>query len=108
MEKSWDAKERFMIRGRILNVMPDERTYTSIGGKVTADNSFVPEVDFTYFFTDHFAAELIAAVSPHDMGAVNTGLGNLDLGSVWLLPYPYRAISHKPTWGYPSVCRCWH
>lgn len=79
-------KNRWMIRVRAIDVVPDESSSTSIGGNVTAQDSAVPEIDFTYFFTDHVAAELIAATSKHDMGAANTSLGNLDLGDVWLLP----------------------
>lgn len=97
--KSWDAKERFMIRARAIGVIPDESSTTSIGGKVTVDDQVVPELDFTYFFTDHIAAELIAAVTPHDMGAKNTGLGNLDLGDVWLLPPTLTAQYHFNPYG---------
>lgn len=82
----WDAKERFMIRARAVTVIPNESSSTSIGGEVEAEEGFSPEVDFTYFFSNHFAAELIAATSKHDMGARNTSLGNLDLGHVWALP----------------------
>ncbi len=84
--KAWNAKERFMIRARAINVMPDENSTTTIGGEVTVKNQVVPELDFSYFFTDNIAAELIAGVTPHDMGAKNTALGNLNLGDVWLLP----------------------
>jgi outer membrane protein len=83
---SWDAKERFMIRARVIDVVPDESSTTSIGGSITAGNRIAPEVDFTYFFTDNIAAELIAATTKHKMGARNTGLGDLDLGTVWALP----------------------
>lgn len=84
--KSWDAKERFLIRARAIGVVPDESSSTSIGGEITVADQIVPEVDFSYFFTDNIAAELVAAVTPHDMGAVGTTLGDLDLGDVWLLP----------------------
>lgn len=80
------AKERFELRARALGVISQETSSTSIGGKITADNSVVPEFDLTYFFTDNVAAEVIAGVTPHDMGAKGTALGNLDLGDVWLLP----------------------
>lgn len=83
----WDAKERFMIRGRIVGVIPQEdSTIQTIGGEIEAEGDYVPEVDFSYFFTDHIAAELIAATSKHDMGASNTTLGNVDAGDVWVLP----------------------
>jgi outer membrane protein len=42
----------------------------------------VPELDLTYFFTPNIAAELIAAITPHD---VSTSSG-VDAGSSWLLP----------------------
>lgn len=67
--------------------MPDESADISpIGGDVSIDNSIVPELDFSYFFTKNIAAELILATTPHDATAKGTALGNVDLGDVWLLP----------------------
>lgn len=37
-------------------------------GSVTVDDAIVPELDFTYFFTNNIGAELILATSPHDIG----------------------------------------
>jgi outer membrane protein len=71
-----------MVRARLLLVAPNESANVSIGGDVLIDNSVVPEVDVTYFFTKNIAAELIAAVTPHD---VSHTFG-VDLGSAWLLP----------------------
>lgn len=71
-----------MIRARALGVVPDESGRVSNGDTPNVDNSFVPELDFTYFFTPNIAAELIAAVTPHD---VTTSSG-IDAGSSWLLP----------------------
>lgn len=72
----------WMIRGRIISVQPDESsTISAIGGAAHADNSVVPEVDFTYFITNNIAAELIAAVTKHDVEARGTTLGRVDLGS---------------------------
>lgn len=78
-------KSRWMIRARAINVMPDESSKVTglpAGTKVKADFAWTPELDFTYFFTDHVAAELIAATSQHDM-STNTGI---NLGDVWVLP----------------------
>jgi len=76
-----------VVRLRGLAVVPDERsTVTPIGGKVDADNAFVPEVDFTYYVTDKIALELIAAVTKHSNVDVGSTLGDVALGSVWLLP----------------------
>lgn len=72
----------FMVRGRVLGVVPQEDSELSIGGHVNVDNSVVPELDFTYFFTPNISAELIAAVTPHDV-KTNSGV---DAGSAWLLP----------------------
>lgn len=80
-------KERWIVRARGLMVEPDENASTSvIGGNVDIDEQYVPELDFTYFFTKNVAAELILATTPHDVTAINTGAGQVDLGSVWLLP----------------------
>ncbi len=72
----------FMIRARALGVVPDESGHVSNGDGVSISNSAVPELDFTYFFTPNISAELIAAVTPHD---VKTSSG-IDAGSSWLLP----------------------
>lgn len=76
------AKERFQIRARIIDVDPVVDSSVNIGGTVDADNAFTPEVDFTYFFTNNIAAELIAATSKHDV-SYN---GSTDLGEAWVLP----------------------
>ena len=81
----------FMIRGRALGVVPQESSTVNIGGFVggeaKVDNSVVPEVDFTYFFTPNIAVEAIAAITPHKVKAVNTAAGpEVDIGKAWLLP----------------------
>lgn len=77
----------WMFRLRALHVIPDEgATISPIGGSVDIDTSLVPELDITYFFTDRLAVELILGVTPHDVTAVSTALGDVDLGDVWLLP----------------------
>ena len=84
-----------LVRLRGLAVLPDERSSVSvIGGKVQASNNVVPEADFTYFATDKISFELIAAVTKHSNTAVGTSLGNVDLGSVWLLPPTLTAQYH--------------
>jgi outer membrane protein len=76
-------KERWIIRARLIDVSPDESsTVTGLSANVDADNGFTPELDFTYFFNDNIAAELILATSKHEM-ATDTGI---DLGEVWVIP----------------------
>jgi outer membrane protein len=78
------AKGDILVRARVLGVLPDESaTVTPIGGSVSIDESYVPEVDATYFLTNNIGVELIAAVTPHKVRHTPTGI---DLGEVWLLP----------------------
>lgn len=84
-----------MVRMRAINVMPDESgTPTVIGGSVKLNNESVPEVDFSYFFNQHFALELILATATHKASAYGTALNNLDLGDVSLLPPTLLAQYH--------------
>lgn len=77
----------WLIRGRAIALVPDESsTITVIGGEVSANDAIMPELDFSYFFTDSVAAELILATTNHDITAVGTALGDVDLGDVWVLP----------------------
>ncbi len=77
----------FMIRVRAIDVIPENTSSsTTIGGNVHVTDQFAPEVDFSYFFTDHIAAELIAATTRHELKAVNTAVGDVDVGSTYVLP----------------------
>lgn len=85
----------WLVRGRLISVVPDESASISpIGGDTSIDTSYVPELDFSYFFTKNIALELILATTPHEVSARNTSLGNLDLGDVWLLPPTLTAQYH--------------
>lgn len=79
-----EAKSPWMVRGRLITVLPDEdANITLLGGNVDIDTSIVPELDISYFFDEHWAAELILGVTPHEIKHKPT---NIDLGTVWLLP----------------------
>lgn len=82
------AKERFQIRLRGIGVLPDdEGDVETVGGTPDPDDGFAPELDITYFFTDHIGIELIAATTKHDIELKDSSLGaSTDLGEVWLLP----------------------
>lgn len=81
-----------LVRGRLIYVHPDESSSlrlgaTAIPGKANVDDSVVPELDFSYFFTDNIAAELILATTHHNVKANGSPLGaSVDLGDVWLIP----------------------
>ncbi len=89
-----DDKSPWLVRVRLIDVAPEESSTVSIGGAVSADNSLVPELDISYFWTDHFATELILATSNHNIGGVATSLGDLDIGDVWVLPPTLLAQYH--------------
>lgn len=81
-EEGWLSKERFQIRARAIGVIADgSGTVDGTNTQTSVDNAYVPEVDFTYFFTDNIAAELIVATSEHTVSA-----GGSALGDAWILP----------------------
>lgn len=85
--QGWKQAGDVLVRGRVIGVLPNEdQSVSPIGGEVDIDNSVNPELDFSYFFTDHIAAELILASPPHDVYLSDSTIGGVDLGSVWLLP----------------------
>ena len=87
------AGTKWMFRARALGVLPDESNGL-LGGApaaLTAEDSVVPEFDITYFFNDNFAAELILAVTPHDVF-----LGGAQISNVLLLPPTLTFQYHHP------------
>ncbi len=78
----------FLIRARGVGIIPENlsSSVSLIGGKVAVTATPAPEVDFSYFLTDHIAFELIAASTRHEVSATGTALGHVDVGSVWVLP----------------------
>lgn len=86
--------EGWMVRGRVLHVVPDEGGTTTIGGHPEIDNSIVPELDISYFFNKNVAVELILGTTPHDAELRGSALGDVDLGDVWLLPPTLVAQYH--------------
>lgn len=79
-----------LVRTRAIMVAPTEDSsgiepsFPNDGVSVTS--SFAPEVDFTYFVTDHLGLELIAATTKHDIKGKG-GLGPLEeIADTWVLP----------------------
>lgn len=79
------SKWQFRLRGIV--VTPDESAdIAGIGGDASISTAFVPELDISYFFNENWSVELILATAKHDVEAVGTTAGDIDLGHVWLLP----------------------
>jgi outer membrane protein len=92
---------KWQARFRIISVIPspgDDFT----GGDVDISTAFVPELDFTYFFTKNIAAELILGTAKHNVDLEPAVGDDVDLGHVWLLPptlnlqYHFYAGDFKP------------
>jgi outer membrane protein len=90
------AANTVMVRARLLGVIPLDSTssISGIGGKVDATNAVTPEVDVSYFLTENLALELIAATTKHTINANGTALGNLKVGTTWVLPPALTAQYH--------------
>ncbi|MEM7486755.1 MAG: OmpW family outer membrane protein [Bacteroidota bacterium] len=82
-----DGFSRWQFRLRGIVVAPDESAdIEAIGGDASISTAFVPELDISYFFDENWSVELILATAKHDVEAVGTAAGDIDLGHVWLLP----------------------
>jgi len=84
-----DAKEEgdLLVRLRSVAFLPDvDGTTDTLGGSAGVSDAASPELDFTYFFTDNIAAELILSTFSHNVKVSGSTAGDLDLGDVWLLP----------------------
>jgi len=87
------SKWQFRLRGIV--VTPDESAdIEAIGGDVDISTAIVPEFDISYFFDDNWSLELILATAKHDVEAIGTAAGDIDLGHVWLLPPTLTAQYH--------------
>lgn len=94
-EKDDNDFRRWQVRLRGVAVLPAESAGIGvIGGNVSISDAFIPELDFTYFFTKNIAAELILGTSKHDVHTIGSDISavggptnaDVDLGSVYLLP----------------------
>lgn len=84
---------QFRLRGIV--VAPNESAdIEAIGGDVSISTAVVPELDISYFFNENWSLELILATAKHDVEAVGTSAGDIDLGHVWLLPPTLTAQYH--------------
>lgn len=77
----------WQVRVRTTYILPDEdASITPVAGSADIEDVVIPELDISYFFTDHIAAELVLLISNHDVDASLAGVGKVDLGEVNLLP----------------------
>lgn len=85
----------FLIGLGVIGVVPmNGGSVDVIGGEPDASNAVTGQLDFTYFLTQNFSLNLIAATTRHDLEARNTAIGTVDLGHVWVLPPTLTAQYH--------------
>lgn len=78
---------RWQARFRVISVIPSAGDdLPGDEAEVAISTAFVPELDFTYFFTENWAAELILGTAKHNVDVEVEGESDVDLGHVWLLP----------------------
>lgn len=86
----------FMIGASVIGVLPmSGGNVDTIGGSPHASDAWTGQLDFTYFITQNFSLNLIAATTQHDLEVRNSSLGTVDLGHVWALP-PTLTFQYHP------------
>lgn len=90
----------WQVRLRGILVAPNEKSGDILpafpGQRVQVGNSFMPEVDVTYFLADTLSVELIAATTKHSIGGVTGATGGIGkLASTWVLP-PTLTLQYRP------------
>lgn len=86
---AWDNHAgTVLLRVHALGIFPENKSssISAIGGKVDIPSRLAPEVDVSYFFSDHIAAQLIATLTRVPVTATRTALGNVPVGRVNALP----------------------
>ncbi len=89
----------FLLRARAVFVAPNESSSgvspAFPGEHVKVSDSFAPELDLTYFATDHIGFELIAATTKHHVDGTSGTTGSIGrLASTWVLPPTLTAQYH--------------
>jgi outer membrane protein len=79
--------DKIQVNVGVSGVLPDEGAKISvIGGDVDISDEVVPTASIEYRFTDAVSLELMCCAARHDVKAVNTALGTVDLGQITHFP----------------------
>jgi outer membrane protein len=88
--------DNIQIKAGVSGVLPNESATTSINGDVDISDQWVPSLQVEYFFNDHVSMELLCCVATHDVRAVSTDVGDVDLGEVTHFP-PTLTLKYRWT-----------
>lgn len=95
-----DIWHNFQVKVGVSSIQAAEDADISvIGGDVDISTEVVPTLQVEYFFTDNISAELLCCVATHDVKAVNTALGTVDLGEVSHFPPTLTVKYHWTDFG---------
>ncbi len=79
--------DNFQFKVGVSGILPDESaTISAIGGTVDISDEYVPSLQIEYFFSDNISVELLCCIATHDVKAVSTSIGTVDLGEVSHFP----------------------
>lgn len=82
-----NALHNFQVKLGVSGVLPDtSATISTIGGGVDISDEYVPTFQVEYFLNANVSAELLCCVATHDVKAVGTALGDVDLGKITHFP----------------------
>jgi outer membrane protein len=78
---------KLAVKVGVAGVLPDEAAeIRPIGGTVDISDEYVPALQLEWFFTEAVSVELLCCLAPHEVKAVRTAAGTIDLGEVTLFP----------------------
>jgi outer membrane protein len=90
----------FQVNVGVSGVLPDEGANISvIGGDVDISDEVVPTASIEYRFNDSWSAELMCCAARHDVKAVNTALGPVNLGKITHFPPTVTVKYRFPQFG---------
>ena len=98
-DTSFKSAGTWLIGLKVLNLDPDVDSSVSIGGGAVVDDDTVPELDIRYFITDTLAIEAIFGTTEHNVSAKSTALGDVNLGTIKVLPPTFTLQYHFQTEG---------